>query len=134
MAGRLEFWRDLLRRHAVSGMTVVAFCEREWVSTAAFYNWRRRLNDDDRARQSASARPAFVPVTVAAQPSPCSVSGRWVARAVRSELAGLLSATRCHTISSRIRLDSLFQLRVRLVSPRATPSQHVSPLPAHHFR
>ena len=71
MAGRVEFWRDLLRRHAASGMTVVAFCERERVSTASFYNWRRRLADDDRARQSASKRPAFVPVTVAAQPSPC---------------------------------------------------------------
>lgn len=33
MAGRLEFWRDLLRRQADSGTTVVAFCEREGVST-----------------------------------------------------------------------------------------------------
>lgn len=43
MAVRVELWWELLRRHAVSGMTVVSFCERERVSTASFYNWRRRL-------------------------------------------------------------------------------------------
>lgn len=52
MAGRLEFWRDLLRRQADSGMTVVAFCEREGVSTASFYNWRRRLAEEDRSREA----------------------------------------------------------------------------------
>jgi hypothetical protein len=40
------------------------------VSTASFYNWRR-LDDDDRGHKPASARPAFVPVTVTAQPVPC---------------------------------------------------------------
>jgi hypothetical protein len=49
-------------------MTVVAFCEREGVSTASFYNWRRRLDDQDRSREP--DRPAFVPVTVAVRPSP----------------------------------------------------------------
>ena len=71
MSGRVEFWRDLLRRQVVSGKTVVAFCEREEVSTASFYNWRRRLADDDRSYESATERPAFVPVTFAVQTAPC---------------------------------------------------------------
>lgn len=71
MSGRVEFWRDLLRRHALSGMTVVAFCAQEGVSTASFYNWRRRLVDEDRSREPAPERPAFVPVTFAERPVAC---------------------------------------------------------------
>ena len=38
-----EVW---LRRHMKSGLTVAAFCEWEGVSTAAFYNWRKKLIAD----------------------------------------------------------------------------------------
>lgn len=101
MAGRLEFWRDLLRRQAASGMTVLAFCKREGVSTASFYHWRRRLAEEDRSREAASERPAFLPVTVAAEPSPCieillpaEVTIRVPDGADRQTIADVLSACR----------------------------------------
>jgi len=36
-------WRERLRRYERSGLTVAEFCDREDVSTASFYQWRRRL-------------------------------------------------------------------------------------------
>ena len=59
MSDRAVHWRELLERQAQSELTVRDFCEFEGVSTASFYNWRRRLAErlDD--------APAFVPITVA---------------------------------------------------------------------
>lgn len=60
-------WRERLRRFDRSGLTVLEFCEREGVSTASFYAWRRRLashaEPDPRPVRSAQ-RPLFVPVSV----------------------------------------------------------------------
>ena len=60
-------WRERLRRFDRSGLTVLEFCERESVSTAGFYAWRRRLAPDpllgSRPARSAQ-RPLFVPVSV----------------------------------------------------------------------
>ena len=36
-------WRLRLRRQARSGLSIGEFCEREGISTASFYAWRRRL-------------------------------------------------------------------------------------------
>jgi hypothetical protein len=36
-------WRLRLRRQAAGGLSIPEFCEREAVSTASFYAWRRRL-------------------------------------------------------------------------------------------
>lgn len=36
-------WRLRLRRQATGGLSIPVFCEREGVSTASFYAWRRRL-------------------------------------------------------------------------------------------
>ena len=36
-------WRLRLRRQAAGGLSIADFCERERVSTASFYAWRRRL-------------------------------------------------------------------------------------------
>ena len=38
-----EMWSERLRRYAKSGLTVAAFCERERVSVASFYYWRRKF-------------------------------------------------------------------------------------------
>jgi transposase-like protein len=40
-----EAWRALLARHAESGLTVKAFCERESVKPASFYQWRAKLSN-----------------------------------------------------------------------------------------
>lgn len=58
MSERAASWRDLIARQADSGLSVVAFCERQQVSPASFYAWRRRLAEAPRA--------SFVPVRVAA--------------------------------------------------------------------
>lgn len=58
MSERAAYWRRLVERQAASGLSVARFCEREDVSTASLYNWRRRLADE------ADERAAFVPVQV----------------------------------------------------------------------
>ena len=60
-AGR-RVWGERLERFEQVGQTVAQFCEAEGVSTASFYQWRRKLRVD------ASSTPAlakFVPVEVA---------------------------------------------------------------------
>lgn len=57
-------WRQRLHRHAASGLSIIAFCAREGVSTASFHAWKRRL-----ASRSLSPRPEpplFVPLQLPA--------------------------------------------------------------------
>lgn len=49
MAGRrvrrdADGWRALLARQAESGLSAAAFCARERLSAASFYQWRSRLS------------------------------------------------------------------------------------------
>ena len=48
-------WRELLSRFESSGLAVAAFCRRESLSTASFYQWRTRLGG---ARRLVSLREA----------------------------------------------------------------------------
>jgi transposase-like protein len=50
-----RLWNERMRRFALSGLSVAAFCRREGVSQPCFYAWRRRLRDD---------LPRFLPVRV----------------------------------------------------------------------
>ena len=52
-----ETWRKLLEQKQRSGLTVVEFCQREGVSTAAYYTWRRRLHGPQ-SRQTPQAAVA----------------------------------------------------------------------------
>lgn len=79
-SARRQKWTERLRRFEGSGLTVVAFCERENVSTPSFYQWRRKLGLrlDGRVRAAQNGRrdgrlgtnsnsgapPAFVPVQI----------------------------------------------------------------------
>lgn len=58
MSDRAAYWRRLVERQAKSGLSIVRFCEREDVSTASFYNWRRRLAEET------DEQPPFVPIRV----------------------------------------------------------------------
>lgn len=60
MAEREAYWRDILRRQRESGESIAEFCHHEGVSTASFYNWRKRL------RAPRTARPQLLPLHVAA--------------------------------------------------------------------
>jgi hypothetical protein len=53
-------WRLRLRRQAVGGLSIGRFCEREGISTASFYAWRRRLAAPTVA--APSDPPLFVPI------------------------------------------------------------------------
>jgi hypothetical protein len=66
---RERFWRETLRRHNGSGLTVRAFCAREELAETAFHAWRRILRERDAERRPAPPTPAapaptFVPVVV----------------------------------------------------------------------
>jgi putative transposase len=38
-----KLWRQMLTRFEDSGLTAIAFCEREGISSKSFYRWRLRL-------------------------------------------------------------------------------------------
>ena len=56
MSEREAYWRRVIQKQPNSGLTVNRFCEREGVSTASFFAWRRRL--------AAEAVPMFLPLSV----------------------------------------------------------------------
>jgi hypothetical protein len=53
-----EWWFELIELADESSLTVAEFCRQHNVSTASFYNWRRKFRDTDRERGE------FVPVNV----------------------------------------------------------------------
>lgn len=59
-----EFWRLVFSEHAASDLLVRAFCQREAVSEASFYFWRRELASHDAQSNSQTKPPALVPVRV----------------------------------------------------------------------
>lgn len=38
-------WREVVRGHAASGLSVTAYCRRARVPVSSFYAWRRKLRD-----------------------------------------------------------------------------------------
>ncbi len=72
MAQGLDFskrrtWSERLRRFAGSDLTVAGFCDLEGVSTASFYEWRRRLTPRRASRSGPndpSPGPSFLPLEV----------------------------------------------------------------------
>ena len=77
LVGRRQLWLRRMQRFSQSRLTVAEFCDREDVSVAAFYQWRRKLvtlvnqpHATARAQgglpvpPSSSAANGFVPVRV----------------------------------------------------------------------
>lgn len=50
-------WRELVERHAQSGLTVSEFCEREGIKSASLYGWRSRLREGLQGEPSAVSAP-----------------------------------------------------------------------------
>lgn len=67
---KADYWQQMIRRQAGSGLSVRAWCGRHDVSEASFYWWRRRLARTNRPAKKSNRRdaamPRFVPVRVAA--------------------------------------------------------------------
>ena len=63
-------WQQRIDRFDDSPLTIAEFCQREGVSTASFYHWRRKLREPKFPPQS-----AFVPVALeVGEPSPRSAT------------------------------------------------------------
>lgn len=68
-------WRERLRRFSKSGLSVARFCEREKVSPASFYQWRRKLAErgafqqvvlaESEAKRDGDAEVGFVAIDFA---------------------------------------------------------------------
>ncbi|MGZ5172211.1 MAG: IS66 family insertion sequence element accessory protein TnpA [Burkholderiales bacterium] len=56
-ARRESEWRDRIVRHAASGLSVKAFCERESVSLWSYYQWRSRFRSQGSKVVTAAATP-----------------------------------------------------------------------------
>lgn len=55
------YWREVLGRHASTGLSVREFCKRERLTESQFYAWRRTIGQRS---EPEIASPAFVPVVV----------------------------------------------------------------------
>lgn len=55
-------WAERLERFPSSGLTIIDFCRREGISTASFYQWRKRLKATE--AEANGEQPGFVPVRV----------------------------------------------------------------------
>jgi transposase-like protein len=68
-AGKQRHWLDLVQRWQRSKLTVREFCERNQLSEASFYAWRRVLRErgliqDPPTESATSSTPAFVKLMV----------------------------------------------------------------------
>src|SRR5262245_19301317 len=60
-------WQQRLERFRHSGLTVPTFCDREGISPASFYAWRRRLRHDP--TPPAASAPRLVPIRLVTPPA-----------------------------------------------------------------
>lgn len=63
---RRELWRRRMREFERSAATVADFCDRAGVSTAAFYQWRRKLADASSSAGLTKPSPQATPSRAAA--------------------------------------------------------------------
>jgi transposase-like protein len=75
-----RWWREALKRQAVSGLSVCGFCRREKLAESAFYAWRRIVAERDAEIKPTRQASAFVPMAVI-EPAPRKAS-------IEIELAG----------------------------------------------
>ena len=60
-----SFWKFVLSEHVSSGLSISAFCRREGVSQASFYQWRKMLAGAVKPTPHADlATTSFVPVEI----------------------------------------------------------------------
>lgn len=63
---RRALWTERLERFGASSLTVAEFCRREAVSVPSFYNWKKRLGQNSKAKQrtkrTGDTAGTFVPI------------------------------------------------------------------------
>ncbi len=68
-SSKQEYWRQILARQQASGLSIQRFCRREHLAVATFYNWKRRLAEDDAGGVRAKPTVGFAPVRVVPEPA-----------------------------------------------------------------
>jgi transposase len=56
-AEKETFWREVVQRHAASGVSVRAFCREQQLIESAFYAWRRTIAERDGQVPSGKSQP-----------------------------------------------------------------------------
>jgi transposase-like protein len=75
-ARRREDWQQLISEYKQSGLTVKAFCQKQGVSEALFYSWRKRVAAEDQPAQFALvATNGMAPRAPALQPLQLVLAG-----------------------------------------------------------
>ncbi len=73
-------WRTRLAQFDQCDLTVQEFCDRQHVSVASFYHWRRKLAEDaveaSAPQSPGSAQPKFVPVILSSMAADVSATLR----------------------------------------------------------
>jgi hypothetical protein len=64
-----QLWQQRLEHFRRSGLTVADFCDRQGISVASFYAWKRRLATGP----APAPAPRFVPVRVVTPPASAAV-------------------------------------------------------------
>jgi len=60
---RQQFWQRIMEARRESGLSVVAFCQKEGISEAAYYYWRKKLSQDG-SQPLEKSSPAFLEVVM----------------------------------------------------------------------
>ena len=73
-SSKAALWVERLKRFEASSLTVARFCAEEGYSTAAFYQWRRKLRKSSPSKRktttpSQSPPERFRPLTIAITPT-----------------------------------------------------------------
>lgn len=90
-SSKAALWAERLKRFEASSLTVARFCAQEGCSTAAFYQWRRKLRKSSPLKgKTANSNPAaspegFRPLTIAITPARVGIH---FPSGTRLELAG----------------------------------------------
>ena len=66
-----QLWQQRLERFRHSGLTIPTFCDRQGISPASFYSWRRRLQHN--SPPPAADAPRLVPVRLVTPPASAPV-------------------------------------------------------------
>ncbi|MEM0926912.1 MAG: transposase [Planctomycetota bacterium] len=70
-------WSRLIDLHAQSDLTIADFCDSHGVSTASFYQWRRRIRDRNQMQQSETPGRFLAVQVDPPQPAPQHVTVRF---------------------------------------------------------
>ncbi len=64
VAERTGFWRDLITRRALQGLTVDEICQQAGVSRASYYHWQKRIRGENSQHRRSQRSSALLPVQI----------------------------------------------------------------------